>query len=216
MASAALTALVEANAPRRPYRGPEKNFARIRAQSDALRLPYVQLNPPAHCAWLLIDIDRPDAGSAWLDGGLPAPTYVATNRENGHAYIGYALAAPVCTTDAARLLPMHYRAAIEQAYLSGARADFSFAGPLAKNPLHPRWKVWESANAPAYELGHLAEYVDLSNRIAPPAPEGFGRNCSLFDNLREWAYSSIRSYWQPGGAVRWYEAVRRQAEAWNA
>jgi len=214
MASAALTALVEAHAPRRPYCANEKNGARVRPRSVALGAPYLQLNPPAHCAWLLLDVDRNGAASAWLDGSLPPPTYIAINRENGHAHFGYALAAPVCTTDAARVGPMRYLAAIEHACTARLGADFAFAGPLAKNPLHPLWQVWEPANAPTYELGYLAEFVDLPSRLAP-RPAGLGRNCDLFDGLRTWAYSAVRGFWRPGGEDAWRAAVRQQAEALN-
>ncbi|MCG9115921.1 replication initiation protein [Laribacter hongkongensis] len=144
MASAALAALVEAHAPRRPYCADEKHFARIRPKVTALGERYIQLNPPAHQAWLILDIDRPGAALAWDDADLPPPTYVAINPENGHAHIGYALSSPVCTTDAARIAPMRYLAAIERAYTEKARADFAFAGSLAKNPLHPSWRLWEA------------------------------------------------------------------------
>ncbi|WP_445989678.1 replication initiation protein [Chromobacterium haemolyticum] len=215
MASAALAALVEAHAPRRPYCGDDKHFARIRPKSTALGERYIQLNPPAHQAWLILDIDRPRAASAWDDAGLPPPTYVAINPENGRPHIGYALSSPVCTTDAARLAPMRYLAAIERAYTAQVRADFAFAGPMAKNPLHPFWRLWEPANAPTYELSTLAEFADLSTRPAP-TPEGVGRNCELFDKLRVWAYRAVREFWRPDGQGIWAEAVRRQAEALNS
>lgn len=215
MASAALTALIETHAPRRPYCGLYKNNARVRPKSVGLSLPYLQLNPPAHCAWLLLDVDEDgSASTTWLDAGLPPPTYVAINRENGHAHLGYALASPVCTTDAARLMPMRYLAAIEHAYTARTRADFGFVGPLAKNPLHPHWLLWEPANTPTYELGYLAEFVDLPTKITR-ARAGIGRNCDLFDGLREWAYTAVRGFWRPRGEDAWREAVRRQAESLN-
>ncbi len=214
MASAALAALVEAHAPRRPYCADEKHFARIRPKATALGERYIQLNPPAHKAWLILDIDRPGAALAWEDTGLPPPTYVAINPENGHAHIGYALSSPVCTTDAARIAPMRYLAAIERAYTEKTGADFAFAGPLAKNPLHPSWRLWEPANAPTYELSDLAEFADLSTRPAAVLA-GAGRNCELFDKLRMWAYRAVRRFWRPGGLCVWTEAVQRQAEALN-
>ena len=214
MASAALGALVEAHSPRRPYCADEKHFARIRPKVTALGERYIQLNPPAHKAWLILDIDRPGAALAWENAGLPPPTYVAINPENGHAHIGYALSSPVCTTDAARIAPMRYLAAIERAYELKVGADCAFTGPLAKNPLHPSWKLWEPANAPSYELGYLAEFADLSTRPAP-IPAGVGRNCDLFDRLRMWAYNAVRGYWRPEGQRFWGEVVRRQAETLN-
>lgn len=214
MASAALIALVEAHAPRRPYCGDFKNYSRIRPKVTALRERYLQLNPPAHRAWLILDIDRKRAALAWEEANLPPPTYVAVNPENGHAHLGYALASPVCTSDAARIKPMRYLAAIERAYMVAARTDFAFHSPVAKNPLHPHWKLWEPANAPVYELGYLAEFADLSTRLLP-VPEGVGRNCELFEKLRMWAYRAVREFWRPDGLRIWAEAVRRQAEALN-
>lgn len=214
MASAALAALVEAHAPRRPYCAEVKNFARIRPKVTALNERYLQLNPPAHQAWLILDIDEKGAAMVWDDAGLPPPTYVAINPENSHAHIGYALSSPVCTTDAARMAPMRYLAAIEHAYMVKVGADFAFTSPIAKNPLHPSWRLWEPANAPSYELSYLAEFADLSTR-PPLVPEGVGRNCELFDKLRIWAYRAVRGYWRPGGQRIWDETVRRQAEALN-
>jgi hypothetical protein len=214
MASAALTALVQAQAPKRPYCAFVKNHAIVRRQDIALGAPYLQLNPPVHRSWLLLDIDRAGASHAWDDAGLPAPTYCAINRQNGHAHLGYALSAPVCTSDAARMAPLRYLAAIEYAYIEKVRADAAFTGPLAKNPLHPSWQVWEPANAPVYELGYLADFVDLPSKRLPKTP-GVGRNCDLFDGLRKWAYSAVRKYWRPGGEERWRTAVRLQAEALN-
>lgn len=214
MVSTALRALVQAHAPRRPYCGQEKHYARVRSQETALAEPYLQLNPPSHRAWLVLDIDKPNAAFVWEDSNLPAPTYVAVNGKNGHAHIAYALASPVCVTNAARTHPIRYLAAIEHAYTMQAGADVAFAGPLMKNPLNPRWQLLEPANAPTYELGYLAEFVDLPNRL-PPRPAGVGRNCDLFDTLREWAYRAVRNYWRPGGAEVWQEAVRCRAEALN-
>lgn len=214
MASSALRKLVEERAPRRPYCADEKHQASIRSQEIGLASAFLQLNPPAHQAWLVLDADERGAAHAWEDAGLPAPTYVAINRKNGHAHIGYALAAPVCTTMAARLEPLRYLAAIEHAYTVAARADFAFAGHLAKNPLSDRWLLWEPANAPEYELGYLAEFVNLPSKL-PPRPAGVGRNCELFDALRRWAYTAVREFWRPGGEDAWQEAIKRQAAFLN-
>jgi hypothetical protein len=120
------------------------------------------------------------------------------------------------------MAPLRYLAAIEYAYIEKARADTAFTGPLAKNPHHPSWHVWEPANAPVYELGYLAYFVDLptyrptdlpTKRL--PRTPGVGRNCDLFDGLRDWSYSAVRKFWHPRGEERWRAAVRLQAEALN-
>lgn len=214
LASPALAELVRELAPHRPYCAWDKHAARVRPQAMALTAPYLQLNPPAHHAWLLIDIDRTGGATAWLDKNLPPPTYIAVNRENGHAHMGYSLAAPVCKTELARLKPLRYLAAIEHAFTEKVGGDFGFTGLLAKNPLHSQWKLWEPANAPRYELGYLAEFVDLQT-CRVPKEAGVGRNCTLFDELRYWAYGAVREFWGVGRGDAWREAVRRQAEAFN-
>lgn len=214
MVSPALQALVATRAPNRPYCGYRKDYVQIRPRETALTLPYLQINSPSHIAWLVLDIDKPATAFAWDDVGLPVPTFVAVNRENDRPHVVYALASPVCVSDAARTHPIRYLAAIEQAYTRRIGADVMFNGPTMKNPLHTRWHVIEPANAPQYELGHLADFVDLPKRLAPK-PIGIGRNCDLFDMLRSWAYRAVRGYWRPGGMEAWAEAVRRHAEALN-
>jgi hypothetical protein len=214
MASAALVALVQAQAPKRPYCAFVKNNAVVRRREIALEAPYLQLNPPVHRSWIILDIDRSGASHAWEDAALPVPTYCAINRQNGHAHIGYALSSPVCTSNAARLAPLRYLSAIEYAYTAKVHADAAFTGPLAKNPLHPTWQLWEPANAPVYELGYLADFIDLTTKRLPRVA-GIGRNCDLFDGLRNWAYSAVREFWRPRGVDVWRAAVRLQAESLN-
>lgn len=63
-------------------------------------------------------------------------------------------------------------------------------------------------------LGYLADFVNLSTKRLPRT-SGVGRNCDLFEGLREWAYSAVRKFWRPGGEEHWRAAVRLQAEALN-
>lgn len=216
-ASGALRALIESSAPRRPYCALEKDQAHIRPLSTALGEPYLQLNPPGMAAWLVLDVDRPRAAACWDEAGLPVPTFVATNPRNGHAQVGYALATPVCTTHNGRRHPIRYLAAIEAAYVKAVQADRGFNGPLGKNPLHERWKLWEPANAPVYELSMLAEHVGELPTWLPRRREvsGIGRNCTLFDDLSQWAYRAVRDYWYPGGEEHWLIAAWDKAEAMN-
>lgn len=215
-ASSELRALIEAHVPHRPWCGQVKNAARVRPRATALQSPYLQLNPPCSAAWLIFDLDYEGSAIAWERCNLPPPTYIAGNPGNGKAHIGYALAAPVCTSAAGRGHPVRYLSAIENAFMRKLRADVAFHGPLSKNPLHPAWRIWEPANAPTYELGHLAEYVSLPDRLPRRRSEaGIGRNCSLFDDLAAWAYRSIRGFWQPGGEDLWRRVVRDKADEFN-
>ena len=67
-----------------------------------------------------------------------------------------------------------------------------------------------------YELGDLASWLDLSafNDRRKRLPDyGLGRNCTLFEKLRTWAYRAIRQGWPE--YERWHEAVLTRAQAYN-
>nr|WP_269781146.1 primase C-terminal domain-containing protein [Photobacterium carnosum] len=44
---------------------------------------------------------------------------------------------------------------------------------------------------------------------------GVGRNCELFDNVADWAYSEVRKYWEPNYEHQWKEAVLSRTEGLN-
>lgn len=219
--SAALLARIESSAPRRPWCGKYKDAARVRPLPVALKLPYLQINSPAHRSWLQVDIDNSRGAHVWEDRNLPPPTYVAVNPANGHAQYGYALSSPICVTEAARVKPMRYLAAIEYAFNLALGADRAFRGPLAKNPVHPAWYLWQPANDAVYELGDLAEYVDLPSLQGLMqgrvdfARASLGRNCYLFEKLRAFAYKAVRQFWRPGGYEPFLNYTLMEADCIN-
>jgi hypothetical protein len=184
----------------------------------ALAYKYMQLNPPRQKSFLIFDVDRSGAALAAEDAALLAPTLTVINPENKHAHLIYALSVPVCTSSDAHDRPQRFAEAIEDAYQRRLGADLAYAGPLAKNPWHGHWDTLENGNA-VYSLSVLADYVDLpSSWQAQKAlkTNSLGRNCTLFDTLRYWAYAAIKSYWSPEGESRWHEAVLTEASRLNA
>ncbi len=150
----------------------------------------------------------------WYDSGAPAPNIVVMNKENGHAHLLYGLEIPIRTAPDAKLHPLRYAAAIEHALCEKLGADLGYAGLICKNPLSPHWKV-VTFEENLYDLGWLADYVDLSaysNQRRMP-DYGLGRNCNLFDYLRNWAYKAIRQGWP--NYEQWYEACLTRAEGYN-
>lgn len=89
---------------------------KIRPKKTAIQMPYLQHNPPCLISSLVFDVDASDAYFSWFDANLPTPHWIVKNRANGHAHIGYMLAAPVCTTHRAKQNIIEYAAKIEQAY----------------------------------------------------------------------------------------------------
>jgi hypothetical protein len=85
--------------------------------------------------------------------------------------------------------------AIESAFREKLQADPGYSGLITKNPAHPLWRLLRGPQR-GYELGELAEWVDLPKHAPKRKPEqiGLGRNVTLFDWLRQYAYRQIRHY----------------------
>jgi hypothetical protein len=90
---------------------------------------------------------------------------------------------------------MRYLCAVEAAFREKLQADHGYSGLITKNPAHPLWRVLRGSRL-GYELGELAEYVDLPKHAPKRKPEevGLGRNVTLFEWLRQYAYRHIRNY----------------------
>lgn len=172
-------------------------------------------NPKGLITSLAFDIDRPDAGAAWLDADLPQPNWITQNEANGHAHLGYALAAPVPRSLCARLRPQRYLARIQHAMTVAMRADRAYPHFLTKTPGHPRWRTIWGRRAP-YGLDELRQYLPEDLTIARPIElreaVGEGRNVTLFDSLRHWAYRTRQRYDNPED---WQAACLTVAEGLN-
>ncbi|OSZ44446.1 hypothetical protein BVZ31_17415 [Alcaligenes faecalis] len=112
-------------------------------------------------------------------------------------------------------------AAIEHAFNKKLNADLAFNGPKGKNPLHEKWLLWQPVDDAVYELGELADYVDLPTPAEMVARKvnkdyaGLGRNCALFEQLRTISYSVVREFWRPGGNEPFFCHLLKIAEAIN-
>ena len=181
--------------PKKPYCSDDLGRGVIiRPKRTAIQKPYIQHNPPCLVSSLVFDIDRQDAYFAWSDANLPTPTWIAKNRQNGHAHIGYMLLAPVCTTHRAKQNVIQYLAKIEQAYSLALGADRGYTGLITKNPCHGTWENHTFGVQP-YDLNYLADFVELQElKTDLKEVSGLGRNCMMFDNVRFWAYEAIRAH----------------------
>lgn len=201
--------------PRRPYCSDDMETGlRIRPTETALRHRHIQPNAPMAVSWLIFDLDYPHAGLKWEKENLPPPTISVVNSANGHAHLLYGLNTPIAMSDAAREAPIRYAASIQAAFRIRLSADVGYAGLIAKNPLHPSWRVWWVNKL--YDLGEMAEYVTLPKRLPERTSVGLGRNCMLFDELRAWAYQWVRLYKKNGATfTAWHAAALGQAESLN-
>lgn len=190
----------------------DKTAARVRPREYAISYPYMQVNRPGMAAWLIFDLDHANAW-IWEEAGLPAPNLIVRNRTTGAGHLFYAIT-PVCTTESGRGKPQQYMKAVYEAFVGKLRADPQYhSGPVAKTPGHPWWQTTE-LHAKVYELGELAEYVDLARRS--PWSKGprleqaaHSRHCTLFELVRHYAYGIVGGEREKGS----FEAFSRRVEA---
>ncbi|MEH8576182.1 replication initiation protein, partial [Klebsiella pneumoniae] len=171
-------------------------------------------NQPHAMFWLGFDVDRAGAAIDWSDRNAPAPTLTITNPENGHAHLLYALKTSIRTAPDGKMKPLRYAAAVENALRKKLEADTGYSGLICKNPNHSHWKiaVWQPE---LYTLDWLADYLDLNaaNDKEIVTDYGLGRNCTLFDKTRKWAYRAIRQGWPEYD--HWLQACYERASAYN-
>lgn len=210
--------LFAARLPHRPYCTDDLAAGvRVRPRERAARARYIQPNPPASVGYLVFDVDREGAAVDWEFRGLPCPSIVATNPANGHAHLFYAVESPVIKTNAARMQPMRFMAAVQGAMTVQLDADPCYSMFIAKNPLNPAWRTLSYSNA-VYGLPDLAEYVDLTRvpqKRARAEISGLGRNCDLFDTLRRKAYRNVATFRAGGDAEAWHRFILDAARKLN-
>ena len=204
--------------PAKPYcTNDPTNGLMIRSVEHALRLRYIQPNHPNSKLWLVYDIDRATCVSEITDDlNLPAPHFFVQNPLNGHAHVFYGLETAVHMNLTSSQRALRFAAAVDCALTRDLAADAQYAGLIAKNPANEHWRTY-GINSESYELGELAEYVDLDafgDRRRSMPETGLGRNVNLFNRLRHWAYKAIRQGWPD--SAQWHRAVLDRAIGYNA
>lgn len=197
----------------RPYcTNDPSSGVRIRSQAQAFGCSHIQANTPSLRFRMVFDIDRPGAVFAAEDGGVAAPNWIAENPRNGHAHLSYEIAVPIVTSDAGRLEPVRFAAAVEQAYCRALDADKGYVGLICKNPLHPDWRI-QTPRVEAYDLQEMSEWVTLKKLTkAEEVETPLGRNVELFHRLRQWAYRNIKKH---SNYEQWLFFCQAQATAFN-
>lgn len=186
-------------------------------KDDAVRYPWVAHNE-GNISYLIVDVDRRVTPFEIYDAHLPEPNFLALNPESGHGQYFWRLHTPVYSWPSQRDSRAYsYYEAIETQFVGKLKGDPGFAGHMAKNPLHKQWEVVELREDP-YELGELAEW-SLYGKTGKPSKAAVsddpaGRNCSLFDDLRQWAYARHSEATQASYEA-WLEQVMTRSAALN-
>lgn len=200
----------------KPYCTNEKGSIFVRSKKQAIKHRFIQPNHPCVIKWLVFDIDHPDALFTFIDTGLPKPQVIIKNPKNGHAHYAYRMTTPVGIGGNSSTRAESYLKAVRDALGEALGADPGYSGNLIKNPCYvkdsaptPKKTHWLNNNEdegdrdehetyltgakPSYTLAELADYLDLEplypqTKQEPANDSGYGRNCSLFEELRHVAY----------------------------
>lgn len=209
--------LFESRLPKKPYCAENLGFTFIQVKQHALKHPYIQPNCPNETHCLVFDIDKFWAYFAWDDLNCPPPSIITRNPANGHCHYIYLLRTPIHHNDHSSQKAIRYLAAIEASLRDKLQADPAYCGLLTKNPIHPKWEVHLRQETP-YDLGWIADYLDLrkySDQRKRLPPVGLGRNCTVFDIARKWAYSERRKPQGWFGYEFFFSAVFAKCHAVN-
>ena len=187
--------------PRRPLATDDPTTGLTRtSRTQALDRRLIETNPTALTSLLAVDVDHPDAliRALW-DRADWLPTVVTENPGNGHAHAIWALTAPVATTEYAHRRPLALAAAVTEGLRRSVDGDPAFGGLITKNPLNGNWSThWVTSHT--YGLNELAGHLDDADLMPPTSwrrarrrnPIGLGRNCTIFETARTWAYREAR------------------------
>lgn len=189
----------------------------------AMTRRYVEANPSALSNLLVVDVDHSDAVLRAVSsvGSHPLPNAVVENPVNGHAHAVWALEEAVTRTEYARRKPLAYAAAVTEGLRRALDGDAAYSGLMTKNPLHMDWST-EWLHGGLHTLGGLEEALDGH---MPPARwretkrfrtniTGLGRNCSIFETARTWAYREVRHHF--GSPDTLHTAIHAEVHTRNA
>lgn len=188
--------------PRYPYATDDLSQGIWRQKRDeAMGRRYIEANPQALTNLLVVDIDDGIALQKAIWCTSYPPNWVVENPANGHAHALWVLANPIPRTEMAHYKPIAYAHAITEGLRISLNGDKGYSGLLTKNPLHSDWETYPLTTAP-YTLDELRMALEIDGcmpgkrwrKTKRRYATGLGRNCTIFDSARLWAYREVRNH----------------------
>ena len=206
-----------ANLPKKPYSTSNLEYGlKIRNLEAAIKNTHLQHNPPAQVVWLVFDCDKATYELACQQAFTPPPNLEVFNKANGHSHLFYGLQAPVTVSEAGRGKPIQFLAAIEYSLGKLLEADQNYAGLISKNPLHEHWHTIQRRSE-LWTMPELADWLELPSKLPEKATVyGLGRNCTLFDTVRKWAYKEVLNYRLASNGKSFHQAVLKACTQVNS
>ena len=185
--------------PPKPYCTDALGYLTIRPKVSAVKYAYIQYNPIHRAYWLVYDLDYAP-NCYWPDEHhIPTPNMTVMNPRNGHQHLFYQIDPAVYTLRQARQKPLRLAADVDRGLTIMLDADPSYGKLITKNPCHKSWipyiyheKKWDLTEL----IGWIPDKIKKAKVIKKPRGEfGLGRNCTVFDKSRFYAYNA----WQRQG-----------------
>lgn len=165
----------------------------LQPSSKALKRAYIQANNQKAINLLVLDLDHPNP-LIYETVGLATPNFIIRDKSKNTSHLIYILENFI-TKDYEKFgKNLKYFALIQQAYTKALNADPNYTNLIVKNPNNARWLTTNPNPYRAYSLDELADYVELPQRLTKKQAMGEGRNCYLFDTVRQWAYREVLFY----------------------
>lgn len=169
-----------------------ENGTKHRKKDKALSFPYIEHNQ-LYKKYIAIDVDAPASAFLWEKHRLPEPTFIIVNPKNGHCHYLWQLRTAVIYTENGRRKPQQFYENIDCSLTRALpEADPAYVGKFIKNPLSNFWKAIR--HNVEYDLEDFKEYIDTTpiRKRQNLVWDALGRNNTLFNNLRFWAYAKVK------------------------
>ncbi|MCQ2584510.1 MAG: replication initiation protein [Treponema sp.] len=201
------------------------------AKTTGVRRRYIQINHSNVTKLMVFDVDNPISFYDWKYLDVPLPNILVINPQNNHAHLIYFLDDEnfVCRTENGKLKNILLYESIYSQLCKLLNADSRYVQKIMKNPFYNGWNT-EVLHEDTYTFEDFAKFVDVNalknssdNQKSRTAKswlrEGEGRNCTVFERTRFYAYAVLRSF--NNGATEqdgqnFYDAVLKYAENINA
>lgn len=206
--------------PRRPYasNNPRKGVQPM-SKREALECSHVQVQTATMRAALTIDLDHPEAVTIVREMDFPRPHLTMVKPENGHLHAVWQIAEPVAFSERSRHKPRQAYRDLQAQITCLYGADSGFSGFMVKTPFHPQWQTLQH-DAPPYSMAELFEAmpagIPAQARLKRQEAHGEGRNHTLFEIGRLWAYGQVKRARRNGVYQKWEDQVIREFNMLNA
>lgn len=200
------------------------------AKTTGVRRRYIQINHANVTKLMVFDVDNPISFYDWKYLDVPLPNILVINPENNHAHLIYLLHEDnfVCRTENGKLKNILIYESIYSQLCKLLNADHRYVQKIMKNPFYNGWNTEVLTEEP-YTFQDFFKYIDSKNLEKASAGqknrtaqswirESEGRNCSIFERTRLYAYAVLKTYNNGAtseDALNFYNAVNQYATTLN-